>query len=156
MESIECIQGQAEGSRGPPTLIPISEGISQDVLQSFGVQGSQREDHPLHLALDWEQSIPLFSGELRGFPPVTLDGLDLSSRERNLSGHLVESLVSGFVIHLRVSLTEEEGDAFMRSLGVDRMEDHPVVEMEGDMEVIDAEFECRDWLQVYHWIQWSV
>ena len=27
---------------------------------------------------------------------------------------------------------------------VDRMEDHPVVKMEGDMEVVDAEFECRD------------
>ena len=25
------------------------------------------------------------------------------------------------------------------------MEDHPVIEMEGDMEVVDAEFECRDW-----------
>ena len=75
---------------------------------------------------------------------MTLDGLDLSSRERNLSGHLVESLVSGFAIHLRVSLTEEEGDTFMGSLGVDRMEDCPVVKMESDTEVVDAEFECRD------------
>ena len=48
------------------------------------------------------------------------------------------------VIHLRVSLTEEEGDAIMGVLGVDRMEDCPVVEMEGDLEVVDAEFECRD------------
>ena len=32
----------------------------------------------------------------------------------------------------------------MGALGVDRMEDHPVVEMVGDMEVVDAEFECRD------------
>ena len=55
----------------------------------------------------------------------------------------MESLVSGFAIHLRVSLTEEEGDAFMGALGVDRMEDCPVVKMEGDMEVVDAEFECR-------------
>ena len=29
-------------------------------------------------------------------------------------------------------------------LGVDRMEDHPVVEMEGEIEAVDAEFECRD------------
>ena len=56
----------------------------------------------------------------------------------------MESLVSGFVIHLRVSLTEEEGDAFMGALGADRMEDHPVVEVEGDMEVVDADLECRD------------
>ena len=56
----------------------------------------------------------------------------------------MESLVSGYAIHLRVSLTEEEGGAFMGALGVDRMEDHPVVEMEGDMEVVDAEFKCRD------------
>ena len=37
-----------------------------------------------------------------------------------------------------------EGDRFMGALGVDRMEDHPVVEMEGEMEVVDAEFKCRD------------
>ena len=56
----------------------------------------------------------------------------------------MESLVSRYAIHLRVGLTEEEGDAFMGALGVDIMEDFPVVEMEGDMEVVDAEFECRD------------
>ena len=56
----------------------------------------------------------------------------------------MESLVSGHVIHLRISLSEVEGDAFMGALGVDRMEDHPVVEMEGEMEVVDAEFKCRD------------
>ena len=48
------------------------------------------------------------------------------------------------MIHLRVGLTEKEGDAFMGALGVDRTEDNPVVEMEGDMEVVDAEFKCRD------------
>ena len=32
----------------------------------------------------------------------------------------------------------------MGALGVDRMEDCPVVEMEGDMEVVDTEFKCRD------------
>ena len=52
----------------------------------------------------------------------------------------MESLVSGCVIHLRIGLSEVEGDAFMGALGVDRMEDHPVVEMEGDMEVLDPEF----------------
>ena len=45
---------------------------------------------------------------------------------------------------LRIGLSEVEGDAFLGALGVDRMEDHPVVEMEGDREVVDAEFECRD------------
>ena len=56
----------------------------------------------------------------------------------------MESLVSGYAIHLRIGLSELEGDCFMGALGVDRMEDCPVVEMEGDMEVVDAEFECRD------------
>ena len=56
----------------------------------------------------------------------------------------MESLVSGFVIHLRISLSEVKGDAFMGALGVDRIEDRPVVEMKGEMEVVDAEFECRD------------
>ena len=66
-----------------------------------------------------------------------------SHRERNLSGHLVESLASGFAIHLRISFSEVKGDAFMGALGVNRMEDHPVVKMEGD-KVVDTEFECRD------------
>ena len=144
MVSIGCVQGQGEGSREPPVLVPISEGILQDVLQSFGVQESQENVQPLHLAPAWEQSIPLFSGELRVFLPACLGDLDWFSREKSLSGCLVESLVSGFAIHLRVSLTEEEGDAFMGVLGVDRMEDHPVVEVEGDKEVVDAEFEFRD------------
>ena len=56
----------------------------------------------------------------------------------------MESLVSEFAINLKIGLTEEEGDAFTGALGVDRMEDHPVVEMEGDLEVVDAELECRD------------
>ena len=56
----------------------------------------------------------------------------------------MESLVSGFAVHLRVSLTEEEGGAFMGALGADRMEACPVVEMEGNMEVVDAEFKSRD------------
>ena len=53
-------------------------------------------------------------------------------------------MVSGFVIHLRIRLSEVEGEAFMGALGIDRMEDHPVVEMEGGMEVVHAGFECRD------------
>ena len=56
----------------------------------------------------------------------------------------MQSLVSEFAIHLRIGLSEVEGDAFLGALGVDRMEEAPVVEMEGDTEVVDAEFECRD------------
>ena len=81
---------------------------------------------------------------MREFLPSHLGDLDWSSRERSLSGRLVQSLVSGFAIHLRIGLSEEQGDAFLGALGVYRMEEAPVVEMEGDMEVVDAEFECRD------------
>ena len=138
MESIECVQGQAEGLRGPPVLVPISEGIPQDVLESFRAQ----ED--LNQTSELKQSTRLYSGEMREFLPSYLGDLDWSSGERSLSGRLVQSLVSGFVIHLRIGLSEEEGDAFLGALGVDRMEEAPVIEMEGDMEVVDAEFECRD------------
>ena len=144
MGSIVCIQGQAEGIREQLVLVPISEGIPQDVQDSFGVQESQEGLEDLHLALAWEQSTPLFSGEMREFLPACLGDLNWSSRERSLSGRLVQSWVSGFVIHLRIGLSEVEGDAFLGALGVDRMEDAPVVEMEGDMGVVDAEFECRD------------
>ena len=48
------------------------------------------------------------------------------------------------MIHLRIGLSEKEGDAFLGALGVNRMEDALVVEMEGDIGVVDAEFECRD------------
>ena len=141
MGSIACVQGQGEGSRGHLILVPISKGIPQDALESFGVQESQED---LHLALEWEQSTQLYSGEMREFLPACLGDLDWSSGERSLSGHLVQSLVSGFAIHLRIGLSEEEGDAFLGAVGVDRMEEAPVVKMEGDMEVVDAEFECRD------------
>ena len=144
MVSIGCIQGQAEGLREQLALIPISEGIPQDIWESFRVQESQEDLQDLHLAPDWEQSTPLFSGEIREFLPSRLGNLDWSSRERSLSGRLVQSLVSGFAIHLRIGLSEVERDAFLGALGVDRMEDHPVVKMEGDMEVVDAEFKCRD------------
>ena len=109
MGSIRCVQGQAERIRESPTLIPISEGIIQDILQSFEVQESQEGLQDFHLAPDWEQLIPLFSGEMREFLPACLSSLDWSSRERSLSGRLVQSLVSGFVIHLRISLSEVKG-----------------------------------------------
>ena len=63
---------------------------------------------------------------------------------RSLSRHLVQNWVSGFAIHLRIGLSEVKGDAFLGVLEVNKMEDHPVVKMEGDMEVVDAEFECRN------------
>ena len=144
MRFTECIQGQAEGHREPLVLVPISKGIPQDILESFGVQESQEGLQDLHLAPDWEQLTPLFSGEMREFLPACLGDLDWSSRGRSLSGCLVQSLVSGFAIHLRIGLSEVEGDTFLGALEVDRMEDHLVVKMEGDMEAVDAEFKCRD------------
>ena len=64
----------------------------------------------------------MFPGELRNFLPVTFANQDLSSRERNLSGCLVESWVSGFVIYLRIELSDEKGEALMGAMGVDKME----------------------------------
>ena len=144
MGSTVCIQGQAKGIREQLILVPISEGIPQDVQESFGVQESQEGLEDLHLTPAWEQSVPLFSGEMREFLPARLGDLDWSSRKRSLSGRLVQNWVSGFAIHLRIGLSETEGDAFLGALGVDRMEDALVVKMEGDMEVVDAEFKCRD------------
>src|ERR1700743_2400228 len=135
-----CSQGQAEGSSEPHVLVPILEGFPQDVLKSFGIQENQESLEDVNLTPVLKRSTPLFSGELRGYLP----GLDWSSRERSLSGRLVQSLVSGFAIHLTIGLSEEEGDAFLAAVGVDRMEEAPVIEMDGDMEVVDAEFECRD------------
>ena len=143
MESIGCVQGQGEGSREQPVLVPILGEIPQDVLESFGAQESQ-EDQGLRLIPEVEQLTPLYSGEMREFLPSSLGDLDWSSGERSLSGRLVQSLESGFAIHLRIGLSNNEGDAFLGALGVDKMEEAPVVEMEGDMEVVDAEFECRD------------
>ena len=144
MESTVCVQGQAEGLREQLVLVPISEGIPQDVLESFRVQESQEDLQDLHLASELEQSTQLYCGEMREFLPSRLGDLDWSSGERSLSGRLVQSLESGFAIHLRIGLSEEEGDAFLGALVVDRMEEALVVEMEGDMEVVDTEFECRD------------
>ena len=144
MGSIECVQGQAEGFREQLVLVPISEGIPQDVLESFRVWEDQESLQDPHLVLELEQSTQLYSGEMREFLPSHLGDLDWSSGERSLSGRLVQSLESGFAIHLRIGLSEEEGDVFLGALGVDKMEEAPVVEMEGDMEVVDMEFECRD------------
>ena len=113
-------------------------------MESFGVQESQEDLRDLHLTSELEQLTQLYSREMREFLPSRLGDLDWSSGERSLSSHLVQSLVSGFAIHLMIGLSEEEGDAFLGALGVDRMEEAPVVEIEGDMEVVDAEFECRD------------
>src|ERR1700743_3513299 len=88
MGSIACVQGQGEGVREQLVLVPISEGIPQDVLESFGVQESQEGLQDLYLALDWEQSTPLFSGEMREFLQACLGDLDWSSRERSFSGRL--------------------------------------------------------------------
>ena len=144
MGSIECIQGQAEGLREQLVLVPISEGIPQDILESFRVLDLQEDPQDLQVTSGLEQSTQLFFGEMREFLPSRLGDLDWFSGERSLSGCLVQSLESGFAIHLRIGLSEEEGDAFLGALGVNKMEEAPVVEMEGDMEVVDAEFECRD------------
>ena len=139
MEYIACVQGQGEGSKRQPVLVPILEGIPQDILES------QEEDlQGPHLIPELEQLTRLYSGEMREFLLSSLGDLDWSSGERSLSGRLVQSLESGFAIHLRIGLSEEEGDAFLGALGVKKMEEAPVVKMEGDMEVVDAEFECRD------------
>ena len=114
MGSTVCVQGQAKGLREQLVLVFISEGIPQDVLESFGVQ----ED--LHHVSELEQLSQLYSGEMREFLPSCPGDLDWSSGERSLSSRLVQSLVSGFAIHLRIGLSEEEGDAFLGALGVNR------------------------------------
>src|SRR6202000_1980467 len=66
MGFIGCVQGQAEVNREPLVLVPISEGIPQDVLESFGVQGNQESLEDVNLTPLLERSTPLFSGEMRG------------------------------------------------------------------------------------------
>ena len=92
------------------------------MLQSFGVQESQGDEQSLHLALPWEIFFLIFPGELRHFLPSTLMDMDLQSRERNLSGCLMESWVSGFMINLRIELTDAESEELMQVMGVDKME----------------------------------
>ena len=79
MGSTACTQGQGEGHMEPLILVPISEGIPQDIQESFGVQESQEELQDL-LASNWEQLTPLFSGEMREFLPAQLRDLDRSVR----------------------------------------------------------------------------
>ena len=122
MESTACLQGQAKGIGEPHTLIPISEGIPQDILSSFRVQEGQEVKKALHPAPPWEIFFPMFPGELRNYLPATLADLDLQSRERSLSGRLVESWISEFTIHLRVELTSAEEEALMEAMRVDEME----------------------------------
>ena len=86
MGSTACIQGQAEGLREQLVLVPISEGIPQDILESFGVQESQEGLQDLRLILELKQSTQLYSGEMREFLPSRLGDLDWSSGERSLSG----------------------------------------------------------------------
>ena len=88
MESIGCVQGQGEGSRGRLVLVPISEGIPQDILESFGAQESQEGLQDLCLIPEVEQLTQLYSGEMREFLPSSLGDLDWSSGERSLSGRL--------------------------------------------------------------------
>ena len=80
MGFIGCVQGQAEGIRGRPILVPISEGIPQDVLESFGVQENQ-EGQVLCLIPEVEQSTLLYSGEMREFLPSSLGDLVLRGEE---------------------------------------------------------------------------
>ena len=117
-----CIQGQAEGLSEQHALIPISKGIPQDVLSSFGVQENQGDEQVPHLAPPWEIFFLMFPGELRCFLLSTLMKMDLQSQDRNLSGNVVESWVSGFMINLKIQLTDAEGEELVLVLGVDEME----------------------------------
>ena len=79
-----------------------------------------------------------------GVPPIQSGRLGLVLRGEELVRPPGSELGIWVCDPLRIGLSEEEGDAFLGALGVDKMEEAPVVEMEGDMEVVDAEFECRD------------
>ena len=78
----------------------MSEGTPQDALHLFEVLETLGVNQPLSSPLLVQKLIPLFSGELALFLPTSLGGVNWSSRERTLSGHLVESLACGFAIHL--------------------------------------------------------
>ena len=121
-EFIGCVQGQAEGLNKRHALIPISERIPADILSSSGVRENQGEEQVPHLALPWEIFFPMFPEELRRFLLSTLMGMDLQLQEKNLSGRLVESWVSGFMIVLKIKLTDAEGEELMAVMGVDEME----------------------------------
>ena len=48
--------------------------------------------------------------------------MNLQSQDRNLSGNVVESWVSGFTINLKIELTNAKSEELMAALGVDEME----------------------------------
>ena len=48
--------------------------------------------------------------------------MDLQVWDQNLSGNVVESWVSGFMINLKIELTDAKGEELMAVLGVDEME----------------------------------
>ena len=54
MGSTICVQGQAKGLREQLVLIPISEGIPQDILESFGVQEDLQGPH---LTPEWVSGV---------------------------------------------------------------------------------------------------
>ena len=60
-----------------------------------------------------------------------------SSKKGILSGHLVETRGSGFVIHLQVQLSEEE--MLLGYFGVDRAEVDVVTHVVNGMEVVEDE-----------------
>ena len=117
-------------------LNPMAKESQPEVSMLSEVLETMEISNPLQSLPVVRQSISLFTGELALFLPVGLGGLGWSSRERFWLGHLIESWGSGFVIHLQVSLSDEEGEIFLRALGMDRVEDL-VVHMEGDMEVVE-------------------
>ena len=145
----QMVPGSSRGEQRVRHSRPYVKRIStknSDALQGPGNPGGQY--FSFITSTSWDIN-PLFSGELAPFLPVKLGGLNWSSRKRTLSGCLVESLDSGFAIDCQVSLGDVEGEMFLGALGEDGMGD-PVVEMKGDMEVVEEKY----W--VHHWIQWSV
>ena len=79
-----------------------------------------------------------------GVPPIQSGRLGLVLRGEELVRPPGSELGIWVCNPLEDWLSEEEGDTFLGALGVDKMKEALVVEMEGDMEVVDAEFKCRD------------
>ena len=129
----KCFQGEAEESRGLAMLNAMAEEFQPEVFMLSKVLETMGISSPLQLPLLVRQLIPLFTGKLALFLPVGLGGLDWSSSERTLFGHLVKHWCSGFAIHLQVGLSNEE-EMFLGALGVDRMENQVV-----RMEVVEDE-----------------
>ena len=124
----EAQQNPLHGSRARPKvsvghlfLSLYLKGYHKTCSRASGSR-SQGDEQSLHLAPPWEILFLMFPGEVRHFLPSTLMDMDLQSRERNLSGCLVESWVSGFTINLRIELTDAEGEELMQVMGVNEME----------------------------------